>query len=213
MRIPPLIALAVIACIVATLVFAAFILRPVMIANSIRNEMREFHAGPFSAERLRKWAADHAGTIRCDGNRCWSDASVINRPLSALGLAPPAGFIASIETNDGKLSQTSIQIISDPRDGPGRASTQLLVHFTDKGAIESKLGAHGVHVGQEPIGRPPAVVYSVDLSAAPHDIALAYDINVWCLARVGGCTGDQQAPGVWALRKSETRDAAFNIRR
>ena len=202
MRLPRPFALSAIVCTMVALVLAALILRPVMVANSLRNEMLEFIEGPFSEQRLREWAARHAATLKCDGTTCEADATVYNWPLHVFGLAPETRFNAEIDTNHGNLAQTVLNLSNiSYSDKPKGAATMLLVHFTRDGDTESKVGAHGVHVGQEPIGKLPTVVYSVDLNAAPHNLALAYDINVWCLARIGGCTGPQQAPEVWTLRR------------
>jgi hypothetical protein len=55
MRLPRPFALCAIISAAVTVVIAVLILRPVMIGNSIRNELRTLQAGPFSAERLGKW--------------------------------------------------------------------------------------------------------------------------------------------------------------
>ena len=201
MRLPRPFALCAIICAAVTVVIALLILRPVMIANSIRNELRMLQAGPFSAERLGKWAATHGGCTTCDGGRCEASVSVSNRPLNLLRLAPLMYFDASIVTNDGKLAQNSLRI-SDLRYTTRHkgSTTQLLVKFNDDGTVERSQSAPLERVAREPIGKPLAVVYVATSSSDPHARALAYDMNVWCLARIGGCTGAQQAPTVWALR-------------
>jgi hypothetical protein len=200
MRIPRLFGLCAIVCAVGMLVLAVLILRPVMIANSIRNELRTFQAGSFSSEQLANWAAKHGGSTTCDGGRCEASVSVSNRPLNLLRLAPLTYFDASIVTNNGQLAQTSLRI-SDLRYAtrPSGSTTQLLVKFA--GTAEGGQSAPLERVAQEPIGKAPAIVYVASSKSDPHARALAYDMNVWCLARVGGCTGSQQAPTVWALRK------------
>ena len=204
MRIPRPFALCAIVCAIAALVLVGIFLRPVVIANSMRNEVREFREGPFPAERLRKWATDHSGRITCSGSKCEADATVYNRPLHAVGLAPEIMLAVVISTDHGALAQTSLYIydLSTPTEAGG-AGTMLFVHFAHNGTYESKMGAHGVHVGQEPFGKRLTMVYSVDLNAESHATELAYGINVWCLARIGGCSGPQQAPEVWALRKQK----------
>jgi len=124
--------------------------------------MREFHEGPFSAERLRKWAADHAGRVACDGSKCEADAAVFNWPLHVLRLAPETMFAGVISTNHGDLTQTGLHLYD-----PG-AGTMLFVDFAYYGTFESKRGTHGVYVGQEPIGKRLTMVYSVDLNADTH---------------------------------------------
>ncbi len=202
MRIPRPFALCAFLCALAAVILAALVLRPVVTATLIRDEMRRLRAGSFSVERLNEWATSHAGTVACAGSKCEASVSLSSRPLSVLGLTPLTYFDASIVTIDGKLIQTSLRL-SDLRYAthPRGATTQLLVDFSDSGTVDSNPGASRVHVGQEPIGKPPAVVYVVASNSDAKAIALAYDINLWCLARVGGCAETQQAPKVWALRK------------
>ena len=177
MRLPRPLALCAIICVAVTLVIAALILRPVMIANSIRNELRMLQAGPFSAARLGKWAATHGGSTTCDGGRCEASVSVSNRPLNLLRFAPLTYFDASIVTNDGKLAETSLRI-SDLRYAtrPMGSTTQLLVKFNDDGTVERSQSAPLERVAREPIGKPLAVVYVATSSSDPHARALAYDI-------------------------------------
>jgi hypothetical protein len=179
---------------------AALVLYPVFVANSVRSELRRIHAGTVSVERLRRWAERHGGTVACANGRCEANVNVNNSLLSALHLAPLTYLDASVVTTDGQLTQTSLQLSDLDYSAPRRgASTQLLVDYTASVIPESRPIAP--HVGQEPQGKPPSIVYLATPRSGQRAIDLAYNINVWCLAQIGGCRPVQQAPDVWALRK------------
>jgi hypothetical protein len=194
--------LCLIFCAVAALLIAALVLRPALRARALMNEIRILHAGPFSAEQLRTWAAEHDGEVQCDGNRCDAYVRVSNGLLAALHLAPLTYFYAEVATEDGNLLQTGFSLTNVNYGATTwkGSSTGLIVVFDDKRVPESHSPAPHTHLGQEPIGKPPGVIFITSLNAAPRWIALAYDIHVWCLTRIGGCDRAQQAPGVWALR-------------
>ena len=182
------------------LIATVLILYPAVVANSIRNELRTFQPGPFPTERLREWAAKYGGSVTCDGPSCGAAVTVSNRPLNLLRLAPLTYFDAQVVTNDGKLAETSLRI-SNLQYGtpPTGSTTQLFVKFD--GAIEQGQDGPLEHFAREPIGKAPAVSYVATSRSAPRARALAYGLNVWCLARIGSCMEAQQAPAVWALRE------------
>lgn len=183
-------------------VFVLLVLYPVWVARSLREDLRQVRGGAFPLDELRAWAEGNGGTVTCTDGRCYATVTIGNRLLSILNLAPATEFVASITTDGGKLVQTGL-VLSDLDYSSARkgATTQLLVDFSGAGALGPRTDRP--HLGQEPIGKPPAVSYVVTPSSSAREVALAYKIDLWCLARIGGCLPAEQAPAVWALRTKE----------
>jgi hypothetical protein len=164
------------------------------------NEIRILRAGPFSAEQLRKWAAEHDGTVQCDENRYNADTKVSNGLLAALHLAPLTYFYAGVTTEDGNLLNAGFCLTTMNYATWKGSATSLLVVFDENKMPDWNAPAPHTYFSQAPTGRLPGVTYMASSNADPRWIALAYDIDVWCLTRIGGCDKAQQAPRVWALR-------------
>jgi hypothetical protein len=58
---------------------------------------------------------------------------------------------------------------------------------------------------KNPRDKLPSRLYAVTPQSSPQAIARAFKVNVWCLARVGGCSPSQQAPDIWALPPTPIR--------
>ena len=171
---------------------------PVSVASSLRAQLRELEEGPFPKQRLDKWATDYGGTVDCASGVCWAAVRVKNHAMWFLGLVPASEFDAEIRIKDGELVQKSFRLVSKPNGSDAAVITECIVNFEKLGA---NAAYHGAHLAEEPVGKPPGVVYSVYLGSTAADTGLAYDINLWCLARIGGCSGAEQAPRLWALRR------------
>ena len=185
-----------------SLAAGSLIISPVLRARSIRDDIRAIQPGAFTRERLVEWAKDHGGTVSCREGRCSADVSIQNGMLYKLGLAPLTEFGASIITVGGKVSRTEIglnDLAYRVGTNPQGATTSLVVDFAGDQLLPSKYAA--AHLDQEPSGKPLGVTYTVSRSSDPQAVALAYDLNIWCLGRIGGCGAWQQAPRVWVLRR------------
>lgn len=181
---------------------AAAILYPVVIAKSLISEVRTIERHPISEAWLRQWAEEHGGDYSCDDSRCRAVVEVYNSFLSTLRLARTASFTAAVTLEEGRLARVYMLLIDlDYGADPVGASTWTGVDYTS--VREPGYPPSSPEVSQEPTGKPPGVGYRVASSAEPHDLALAYKINVWCLARSGRCADSEQAPEIWALRRPD----------
>jgi len=176
----------------------ALVLWPVCVASSLRSELRRMHAGPLPIEQLRIWAGQHGERVTCSAGRCEASVVVNNRFLWRLHLAPGTNFIATVVEEDGQLVETHLWLTDISYIGRRPGSRTLLI--VDYGG--SRTHGTGLSVPHVRSGLR-TVTYGIPSTAAPGDLALAFEVNVWCLARIGGCEGEQQAPRVWALRKQQ----------
>jgi hypothetical protein len=177
----------------------AMILYPVMIANSVLGDVREVGKRSTSEAWLRQWTERHRGNIRCDHSGCVAEVSVSNWLLSRLRLARPTLFVATVTLNDGTLTHVRLTLTDLNYQARYKGSTtSTIVDYTQ--VSHPRLGPTTPNLVQEPAGKPPTVAYFVTSEAQPEALALAYEINVWCLARIGGCLASQQAPKIWSLR-------------
>jgi hypothetical protein len=180
---------------------AAIVLYPVMVANSVLSDVREVGKQPRSEAWLRQWAERHRGNIRCDHSGCVAEVTVSNWLLSRLRLARPALFAATVALNDGALTHVRLTLTDLNYQARYKgATTSTVVDYAE--ARNATAEPTPPKLVQEPKGKPPTVAYFVSRGAEPRSLALAYKINVWCLARIGGCLDSQQAPEIWALRDS-----------
>jgi len=185
---------------VITVVFLVLALRPVVMAISARNDLAKVTRDHLSEEQMRKWASGHHGGVTCDGGRCTGSVYISNRLLHALGLAPLTRFDAEIITDRGQAVQASLSLSDVQYLGAASGATTVGII-----AYEAKEGSYPIHAPfvlkglHGPTGKPPLRIYMVTPHSAPQAIARAFEINVWCLARIGGCSPSQQAPPIWAL--------------
>jgi hypothetical protein len=180
---------------------AAIVLYPVMVASSVLSDVRRMAGQSMSEAWLRQWAEEHRGSIRCDDSDCAAEVSVSNWLLSRLRLARPTLFATTVVLKGGKLTHVRLTLTDLNYQARHKgATTSTVVDYTE--ARHPGSGPTTPKLIQEPVGKPPTVTYFVTPGAERHALALAYEINVWCLARIGGCLDSQQAPEIWALRGS-----------
>jgi len=181
---------------------AAAILYPVVIAKSLISEVQTIERHPISEVWLRQWAEEHGGTYLCDDIGCQVEVEVYNSFLSTLRLARPAGFIAVVALEEGRLARVYMFLSDLNYDArPVGATTSTAIDYTS--VREPGSPPSDPEVSEPPRGKPPSVKYTVTSSAEPHDLVLAYKLNVWCLARVVRCADSEQAPEIWALRRPD----------
>lgn len=179
----------------------ATVLYPVVAAHSVLYAVRDVGRQPTSEAWLRQWAAKHGGRIRCDHSDCAAEVEVSNWLLSRLRLARPTLFAATVALNDGKLTHVRLTLTDLNYQARYKGSTtSTVVDYTEE--RHPGPGVAPPRLVQEPVGKPPTVAYVVNSRSERRAVALAYDIDVWCLARIGGCLASQQAPGIWSLRSS-----------
>jgi hypothetical protein len=158
--------------------------------------------GRVGSEELRQWAGRHRGAVTCQDGRCAAEVDLSNSILHRLGLAPLTMFEATVVTVDGQLVETYLSL-SDVHSSHGRpagGSTLLVMEYQPSKVSRHMVGQ--VYLGHGPIGKPPSILYMATPQAGPRAIAIAHEINVWCLARIGGCSPQQQAPDVWSMHST-----------
>lgn len=180
----------------ALLFCGVLVLRPVWVADSVLSDLRHMRGRSFSVEQLRRWADRHGGTVECMTGRCEASVRVANRLLSAFRLSPPLEFYAFVDvTPNGQLTSATLTLTARPRG----AVTLVVINYS--ASREPNSEARAAHVAKGPAEKP-GVVYVVSSKFGAADLALAYEINTWCLARIGGCAADRQAPRIWALEST-----------
>lgn len=184
---------------VLVLALIALVIRPVVSAIAVRNSIVGMSQGRFDTAELRRWAKRHRATVTCQDDRCDADVALSNGILHRLGLAPLTLLVAHVAIVRGQLAETSF-MLSDVRYSHGRhagACTLLAMEYEPSETARSSVGR--AFVGHGPTGKPPFVSYTVTPQSGPRAIAIARAINVWCLARLGGCAAQQHAPEVWSM--------------
>lgn len=180
------------------------VLYPFMVARSTLRDVPITTDRSTSEAWLRQWAREHSATTKCDGSDCAAEVKVSNWLLARLNLAPPTLFTATISISSGKLVLVRLSLTDLDYQARRGASTATIIDYSETLDPEAKPATP--RLVQEPVGKPPAVVYFVTPEVEPNARELARGINVWCLARIGGCLNSQQAPELWALRKTGVRE-------
>lgn len=192
-------------------VLLVFIVRPVISAKSVVGDIVGIDKGGFNAMQLRQWADRHRGSVVCDGQRCQGTVEESNDVLHFLHLAPSTRFSAVMTTVDDHLVQSAFYLsdVNYSPDAASGAATHVVLAYSSS-EVTRVLGSpvSGAFVAQGPVGKLPGRLYVVTPESSKASISLAYKINVWCLARIGGCSGPQQAPDIWSLPETarETRE-------
>ena len=190
-----MIAGSIVGVLVATLV--ALILRPVIIALSVRNDIAKIRKGHFNEEQLRQWAVRHHGDMTLYQGEYYGRVYVTNRLLHLLHLAPLTIFDAEVEIVGNRPVQSSLSI-SNGQYGPKPSGgvTLIVIEYEPP---EHSFPVHDSLVLRVRKGELLSVTYAVTAESSQQAMARVFEINVWCLARIGGCSPSQLAPSIWAL--------------
>jgi len=177
---------------------SALVLRPVMLARSLRNDIDGLAGRSLTESQLRVWAEKHGGDVNCHRTGC--TVEVANWFLDTLHLSPPTRFLAGITIRDGRVASSSLSLVSaqyGPQ-GPSGAVTRLTIAYEPPNYFREPLVRP--YVGHGPVGGMPQVDFVVSARCGAKALEMARQINIWCLALPGGCrSGEKQAPDVWKL--------------
>jgi hypothetical protein len=179
----------------------ALVLRPVTVARSLKSDLTRMGGTRISILELEKWAQHQHGDVNCDHEGCTVEIS--NDFLQALRLAPPVRFVAGVTLVEGRVAATSLSLVSVryDRNRPEGASTLLTIAYEPSRYFRGRLVEPYVRHG--PTGKVPQLTYIASPQCDLRAIAAARNIDVWCLARLGGCmTGTQQAPDAWSFAET-----------
>jgi hypothetical protein len=187
---------------VAFLVFCALaiglaVIRPALLARSVTKSIIALEPQQLTKAQVRKWAEQHSGKIYEADQKYSAIVEIDNTILNALHLAPRTRFEAGIQMAGEKPVQASIALHDETRWG---ASTTIVWAYDPKAMFDFELGEYRLF--RNPIGKAPAATLVVNdgLAGDVRNIA-GRGLNLKCLARVGGCTGPQQAPEIWSIRR------------
>jgi hypothetical protein len=186
------------------------ILRPVLSANSVLDDIRKIDRSHFDANQLREWARRGHGTAVCSEQRCEAEVQILNRLLYALRLAPLTRFNVDFVVIDNRLVQTSL-VFSDVQylGKATGATTRAVIVWEPSKSFDFPGGEW--FVGHGPIGKAPSVFYVVSPQSGSRALTIAQAINVWCLARIGGCSPSEQAPDIWSLPETPIKPGASQL--
>jgi len=191
-------------CIIAFIVVAALTgsaivlaLRPALSALAVKRDIARIRDGKFDEKALRQWTSKHGGRVTCANGRCEGSIYIANMLLNVLHLAPLTRFDAEVDLANNQpvqivLSLSDVQYLR----GVSGATTSVVINYQ---ATNGWPGAEDSVVLGGPHGKRPSRSYIVRQGSSQSAVALAFCINPWCLAQLGGCTPNQQAPGIWAL--------------
>lgn len=177
---------------------SVLVIRPVMQARSLKNDLARMGGNRITETELRRWAKSYDRDTFCDQRGCTVEIS--NSVLEALRLAPPTRLVAGVSVAGGRVVSTGLTLVCTNRRGrwPKGACTMLVIAYEPPSYFRERLTAP--YVGHSPKQNPPTVTYAVTPQFGAKAVELARDISIWCLARVGGClAGAQQASKVWAM--------------
>jgi hypothetical protein len=182
---------------IVIVILAVLVLRPVLSAISVRDDVAKIRRGHFDEKQLRQWAARHGGDVWCENGECHGDVDISNRLLHALHLAPLTRFGADVVIVSNQPVQSSLILhdMGSLHRAAGGTTFVEMVYEPDK----TRFPVCDWEVRRGPTSKPPSRRYIVAPQSSPQAINRAFDINVWCLARIEGCSGPQQAPDIWAL--------------
>ena len=196
--------------VVVAVALLGLVLRPVLSANSMLDEIGTIDRSHFDETHLREWARRHHGTVACSEQRCEAEVQLSNRLLCVLHLAPLTRFNVDLVVVDNRLAQTLVGLSDVQYVGkPTGAATDAVVVWEPSKSFDFPNGEW--YVGHGPIGKPPSVLYVVSPQSGSRAIALADGINIWCLARIGGCSPSEEAPDIWALPATPIKPGASQL--
>jgi hypothetical protein len=161
-------------------------------AERISKELRSSAWLNANNEVVKTFSHDFGGTFDCKNELCETEIHEKNSLLSFLKLAPPMDFRVLMHTSDNKMRDYSVTLRNNGQSG----SSVWFVKAFDRAAFDMENEAFRVSAGD---GRAPFVMVAVNLSAPDEQQILIQKIDLRCLSRMGGCTGQQLGPDIWRL--------------
>jgi hypothetical protein len=184
-------------------ILATLTLRPVFLAISVRNDIAKISKGHFDEGQLRQWAARHHGVVTCHEGQCEGSVYIPNSLLHSLHLAPLTRFNAEVDIVDNRPVRSTLSISDVQYLGRASGATTMVVVEYESSRYSEPVG--DLLVRDVPKGKLQFRLYAVTPQSSRQAIARAFKINVWCLARIGGCPQSQQAPDIWVLPPTPIR--------
>ncbi len=162
------------------------------ILNEIRNE-RWSSVNFEEAREISETYGGHPGVfgrhgIPCNADSCRFDIAVSNFPMDFLHLAPKTSFDVSIHVQSGRVTAVSSDLLSrilggsPPEPAPLGANVVENIEQTDPSAP-----AFLWNINTDIVAGASTINVAINPSATAEQRRAAYDFNLSCLTKLGGC--------------------------
>lgn len=169
------------------------VIRQKRVARSFLSEAAALKLESADDAQVRRLASRYGGRIGagvCNANRCSYFFSFDNSWLRRLHLAPPTRLTSTLSTENGILVHRNIELAS----GKPLAAYIAFVdeRLSLRNPIEERLSLPGLKepfdIGRETSGGSRWRVFvNLTPAATNEQHRIAYDLDVGCLSRIGGC--------------------------
>jgi hypothetical protein len=135
----------------------------------------------------------------CNKARSRFNIEVSNTPLFQLHLAPRTGFFASLAVESNRVTRVAVGLMSQGK--AKEEDIELIVDVADE-------FCYPCYEGQQPYLRhfswdhncPSGLMIQLTSASTPAQRHSAYDLNLACLTKLGGCKDSRSfSPELWDL--------------
>jgi hypothetical protein len=167
-----------------------------MKAGRILNEVRVEHWSSVNFEKAREISERYGGqpgilgrqNVPCSASSCRFDIAVSNFPMDYLRLAPKTGFHVSIHVRNNRVTAVSSDLLSTilggspPQLAPLGADVIEDIEQTDPSAPAFRLT-----LDTDSVSGASTINVALNALATAEERKAAYDFNLGCLTKLGGC--------------------------
>lgn len=165
-------------------------------AGRILNEVRNERWSSVNFEKAREISERYGGhpgifgrdNASCAASSCRFDIAVSNFPMDYLHLAPKTGFYVSIHLQNNRVTTISSDLLSTIIGGsPPQPAPLGATVVEDIG--ETGISAPGFRsaVSTDRVAGASTINVALNASATAAERRTAYDFNLSCLTKLGGC--------------------------
>jgi hypothetical protein len=146
-----------------------------------------------SAKEISQKYGGYPGTfarndVPCTASSCRFDVSVTNFPLDYLHLAPKTGFYVSVRVKNNSVDAVSCSLLSVVTAGSPPQGAPLGAHVQDDIALmDPTVPGYISTFGTGAVPGGSTINVGITAAATPDEKRAAFDFNMACLTKLGGC--------------------------
>ena len=184
----------VLVLVLALLMIILFVFWKRVKAERILNEVRNEHWASVNFERAREISERYRGHpgvfgrqgLPCNENSCRFDIAVSNFPMDYLHLAPKTGFYVSINIQNDRVTAVGCDLLSIILGGSPPEPAPLGAHVVEDIGETAAPGFRS-SLNTDAVAGAATINVALNASATAEERRTAYDFNLSCLTKLGGC--------------------------
>lgn len=165
-------------------------------AGWILNELKTEHWSSVSFEKAQEISKRYGGRsgtfgrqgVPCRADSCRFDISVSNFPMDYLHLAPKTAFYVSIHVRNDRVTAVTSDLLSTILSGSPPESAPLGANVVeDIGPTGPSTPGFRSTLSMDNVAGASTINVTLNASATAEEKSAAYDFNLSCLTKIGGC--------------------------